>query len=70
MRVPAPTSPCINVCVLDEADVCRGCFRSREEIAAWTSLSPTDQWRVVEAARRRRVQSEAGARAAGGEPGR
>jgi predicted Fe-S protein YdhL (DUF1289 family) len=43
------------VCELDEADVCRGCFRSRTEIALWTSMSPGEQWRVVEAAQRRRA---------------
>jgi len=45
MTTPAPPStpprhsPCIGVCQLDAAtDVCRGCARTREEIAAWTSL--------------------------------
>jgi predicted Fe-S protein YdhL (DUF1289 family) len=53
-----PRSPCINVCVLDEADICRGCFRSRAEIALWSTLSPPGQWRVVEAAQRRRAQAQ------------
>jgi predicted Fe-S protein YdhL (DUF1289 family) len=53
-----PPSPCINVCVLDEADVCRGCYRSRAEIAAWTSMSAAEQWRVLEVVARRREQSQ------------
>lgn len=30
-----PRSPCISVCVLDERDVCTGCYRSAEEITNW-----------------------------------
>jgi len=62
-----PPSPCINVCVLDQADVCRGCYRSRAEIAAWSSMSAADQWRVVEAVARRRLESQQDPRP-GGEP--
>ena len=33
------TSPCINVCSMDpDTKLCRGCFRTIEEIAAWPSL--------------------------------
>ena len=34
----AVLSPCIGVCQLDEDGLCRGCHRSGEEIAAWTTL--------------------------------
>ena len=30
-----PSSPCLNICTLDEQGVCRGCFRTLEEIADW-----------------------------------
>ena len=30
-----PQSPCVSICVLDEADICQGCFRSAEEITDW-----------------------------------
>ncbi len=34
-----PSSPCINVCVLDAATgLCQGCGRTREEIGRWGSL--------------------------------
>lgn len=37
-------SPCKRVCVIDEnagqGGLCLGCFRTREEIAAWSRLSP------------------------------
>jgi predicted Fe-S protein YdhL (DUF1289 family) len=28
-------SPCISQCQLDENKVCKGCFRSQNEIATW-----------------------------------
>jgi len=42
-----PASPCINVCVLDEYDCCRGCRRSVSEIARWGRMSPEEQWAVI-----------------------
>ena len=29
------SSPCIGICSLDRAGRCRGCLRTREEIARW-----------------------------------
>jgi predicted Fe-S protein YdhL (DUF1289 family) len=58
-------SPCINVCTLDRAEVCVGCGRHIDEIAAWGSATPQLKLRIVEAARRRlaaiqsRIQQEA-----------
>lgn len=43
-----PASPCINVCVLDEHDCCKGCRRTVREIARWSRMSPDEQWAVVE----------------------
>ena len=28
-------SPCISVCLLDEKDMCVGCYRTAEEITQW-----------------------------------
>jgi predicted Fe-S protein YdhL (DUF1289 family) len=47
-------SPCINVCSLDERGYCRGCSRTREEIAAWSSMGPARQWEVLRALEARR----------------
>lgn len=34
-----PSSPCTKVCILDaETGLCRGCGRTRDEIAAWGML--------------------------------
>ena len=48
-----PASPCVNICTLDEQDVCTGCLRTLDEIGAWGMLSAEEQWRIVEALPRR-----------------
>jgi predicted Fe-S protein YdhL (DUF1289 family) len=53
-----PSSPCLNICTLDGQGVCRGCFRTLEEIAGWTRMTPTDQWATVERAEARRLAAE------------
>jgi predicted Fe-S protein YdhL (DUF1289 family) len=54
MPSAAPNSPCINVCSLDEQGFCRGCARSRDEIAGWIRMTAEQQWSVVHAAEERR----------------
>lgn len=39
-------SPCINVCRVDESDMCIGCGRLIIEIAAWSRMT-TEQHREV-----------------------
>ncbi len=40
-------SPCVKLCVIHpEERLCVGCYRSIEEIATWSRLSPNDR-RVV-----------------------
>jgi len=41
-------SPCINVCAMDpERGVCRGCCRTLDEIAAWSTMPEADQARLL-----------------------
>jgi predicted Fe-S protein YdhL (DUF1289 family) len=48
--VPAfPPSPCIDICKLNEHDVCIGCKRTIGEIARWSAMTAEEQWRVVNA---------------------
>lgn len=38
---PPIVTPCIKVCVVDgESSLCLGCFRTLEEIATWSRLTP------------------------------
>ena len=50
-------SPCISVCVMDEASgLCAGCYRTLDEIADWGNLSNEGKRAVIDelAARRNR----------------
>lgn len=40
-------SPCVNVCALDDNDVCIGCYRSAAEITRWSSMTPAEQREVI-----------------------
>jgi uncharacterized protein len=53
-----PSSPCLNICSLDEKGVCRGCFRTLAEIAEWTRMNAAEQWATVGRAESRRLAEE------------
>jgi predicted Fe-S protein YdhL (DUF1289 family) len=41
-------SPCINICILDEEHgVCRGCYRTLDEIGAWSQYSAEQRQRIM-----------------------
>ncbi len=41
-------SPCVKLCVIHpEERLCVGCYRSIEEIATWSRLSPNDRRAVI-----------------------
>jgi len=43
-----PGSPCTAVCVLDsDTGLCRGCFRTLAEIAAWATLERAEKQRIL-----------------------
>ncbi len=57
--MPAIT-PCINACILDPATgLCRGCGRSADEIAAWSTMNDTDRMRVMSELPQRMANSPA-----------
>jgi predicted Fe-S protein YdhL (DUF1289 family) len=53
MSDPEPRSPCISVCVLDEKDICTGCYRSADEITDWFMASDEQKREVLRRARER-----------------
>ncbi|MCP1726239.1 putative Fe-S protein YdhL (DUF1289 family) [Natronospira proteinivora] len=55
-----PESPCVGVCTMDDEGHCIGCFRTLDEIAQWGTLSPEEQWRVVEELPARDPQANSG----------
>jgi len=56
---PVP-SPCVNVCVMDEANgVCVGCLRTLDEIAAWGALDADSKRAILAAVAERRTRRAA-----------
>ncbi len=54
MNAEEPQSPCVSICVLDEMDICEGCYRSAAEITDWFMASVEEKRRIIELARQRR----------------
>jgi predicted Fe-S protein YdhL (DUF1289 family) len=53
MRDDEPRSPCISVCVLDDDDVCMGCYRTASEITDWFMATDEQKREVLRRARER-----------------
>lgn len=54
-----PISPCIGICLMDPARrLCRGCWRTIDEIAGWYGFSPTEKRAIITAIAGRRVADE------------
>lgn len=47
------TSPCINVCKMEDG-LCAGCFRTLDEIARWAGASDADKRLILAAVAQRR----------------
>jgi predicted Fe-S protein YdhL (DUF1289 family) len=48
-----PRSPCISVCVLDDDDICTGCYRSAGEITDWFMATDEQKREALRRARER-----------------
>lgn len=54
-------SPCINVCRMDaRRGLCDGCFRTIDEIAAWSRMDDARRLDILAAVARRRQEYEPG----------
>jgi len=53
MSEQEPKSPCISVCVLDGNDICKGCFRSVDEISDWFMSTAAEKRDIIARARQR-----------------
>lgn len=40
-------SPCVQICALDERDICIGCLRTGDEILRWTQMSNEERREVL-----------------------
>ena len=50
-------SPCISICQIDpETGNCLVCYRSRQEIASWPTMSTDEQAELLQALKQRRSE--------------
>jgi hypothetical protein len=59
---PRTASPCVSICILDpETELCRGCYRTIDEIAGWQAMDKAARSAVLAriAERRRGLDAEA-----------
>lgn len=59
MNDAEPQSPCISVCLLDEGDICVGCYRSADEITDWFMANAKGKREILKRARERREAASA-----------
>ena len=51
-------SPCTKVCLMNEASgLCRGCYRTLDEIARWGTMSDAERAKVIDELAARRVET-------------
>jgi len=51
------TSPCINICKMDTSSgLCQGCFRTLDEITAWSGIDDPARLRILAEVARRRLE--------------
>lgn len=50
-------SPCISVCLLNDKDVCMGCYRNTQEIASWAVLCNEQRRQIIIKTQLRRADS-------------
>ncbi len=51
-------SPCVKICVLDpDTRMCRGCFRTIDEVAEWVEYSPEEKLAVLERVAQRKKEA-------------
>lgn len=59
MQRPYISSPCIDVCRIDQATGwCEGCYRTLDEICMWTRYSEPERQTIMEALPIRRAEAE------------
>ena len=57
MTEDEPKSPCVSICVLDEQDICQGCYRSAAEITDWFMASADEKRAMLARAKERFLAS-------------
>lgn len=50
-------SPCVNVCALDEQDICIGCQRTVQEITRWARMDNDERRAVIKLCHERALEA-------------
>ncbi len=50
-------SPCVNICFLEDDDICVGCYRHSDEITEWSAASNEHKKEILEKSSERRKES-------------
>ncbi|TDO99648.1 DUF1289 domain-containing protein [Marinomonas balearica] len=57
VKLDRQLSPCVNVCFLNDDDVCVGCYRTGMEIATWGRMGEQEQREVLARVKERELAS-------------
>ncbi|MCW5622833.1 MAG: DUF1289 domain-containing protein [Burkholderiales bacterium] len=58
---PHVPSPCVKICTLDPlTGICRGCYRSIDEITEWVEYTPQEKLAVLERIAQRKKEAGEG----------
>lgn len=57
MEEATVASPCVNVCRLSMENICKGCFRTREEIVGWRAANDDERRAIIARAEERQAAS-------------
>jgi hypothetical protein len=50
-------SPCVRICVVDGSrDICRGCYRTLDEISKWAGLTSEQKFALLEELAQRKAR--------------
>lgn len=52
-------SPCVNVCVIGTQGICMGCFRTLDEIGAWSRLADSQRIAINRECKKRQEANSA-----------
>jgi predicted Fe-S protein YdhL (DUF1289 family) len=50
------SSPCVDICCLDDHDICIGCLRSLDEIGEWSAATDERRRTIIQAAKTRQTR--------------
>ena len=50
-------SPCVHICILNDEDICEGCYRTGMEISRWGRMDNDEKRKVLDSCHERESRS-------------